>query len=83
MDRGAWQVVVHEVAKSWTPLNTHTHISLFSYEYVMTVFPTCGSILVSKHLCAAVYTHDYVYCVVTLYAYICESWAVSHVCICV
>ena len=42
-----------------------------------------GLFWVSTYLCAAVYTHDYVYCVVTLYAYICESLAVSHVCICV
>ena len=25
MDRGAWQVTVHGVAKSWTLLSTHTH----------------------------------------------------------
>ena len=25
MDRGAWQATVHEVAKSWTHLSTHTH----------------------------------------------------------
>ena len=25
MDRGAWWATVHEIAKSWIPLNTHTH----------------------------------------------------------
>ena len=25
IDRGAWQATVHEVAKSWTQLLTHTH----------------------------------------------------------
>ena len=24
MDRGTWQATVHEVAKSWTQLSTHT-----------------------------------------------------------
>ena len=26
MDRGAWQATVHGLTKSWTQLNTHTHI---------------------------------------------------------
>ena len=25
MDRGAWRVLVHGVAKSWTPLSEHVH----------------------------------------------------------
>ena len=33
MDRGAWQALVHGVAKSWTPLSTHmpthTHTHLY------------------------------------------------------
>ena len=30
MDRGAWQTMVHEVAKSWTRLNNyHFHFSFF------------------------------------------------------
>ena len=28
MDRGAWQVIVHWVSKSWTQLSTHTHTNL-------------------------------------------------------
>ena len=27
MDRGAWQAIVHGVAKSWTRLSTHTYIN--------------------------------------------------------
>ena len=25
MDRGAWQAIIHRVAKSWTWLSTHAH----------------------------------------------------------
>src|SRR5574337_973439 len=28
MDRGAWQARVHGIAKSWTRLSTHTHMSV-------------------------------------------------------
>ena len=28
MDRAAWRATVHVIAKSWTPLSTHTHTSV-------------------------------------------------------
>ena len=43
MDRGAWQAMVHEVAKSQTQLNTHTHIDLERQMRKETEWPVLGN----------------------------------------
>ena len=59
MDRGAWQVIVHAVAKSGTQLNTHTHdfypmedtgfAVSWTYHADSSRSPGCGSTLLAHH----------------------------------
>ena len=45
MDRGAWQATVHEVAKSWTQLSTHTHKILQVMDLFYILFIFCSFLL--------------------------------------
>ena len=61
-DRGAWQAIVHRVAKSWTRLSnfTHTHMSIESVTpsshlilcrtllLLLSIFPALGSFQMSQ-----------------------------------
>ena len=51
MDRGAWQVTVHGVTKSWTQpkrLNTHTHTQGIQYSEMITTIRLIN-IFISSH----------------------------------
>ena len=45
MDRGAWQAIVHEVAKSWTQVSTHTHKFLQVMDLFYILFIFCSFLL--------------------------------------
>ena len=71
MNRRAWRATVHGVAKSWTPLSTHTHTHTHTHEHtpiladlaIQQAFLEClqraGALLVTAH--TAVNKKDHIF----------------------
>ena len=48
MDRGAWWAIVHEVAKSWTRLSTHTVHRIWAIHVLMLLLGILGHPLMEQ-----------------------------------